>query len=75
MTRFEKNGEPIEVETWGIYANGDFKGSALTVEEARDCIDQMASGTLYRPRTPRHMIQVTEYNTHGNTQRDRTYRG
>lgn len=64
-TKFVKHDVPIEVEAWGIYANGDFKGSALTKEEATDCIDRLTAGELYRPREPRAKIQVTEYNTHG----------
>ena len=65
-TKFVKNNTPIEVEAWGIYANGDFKGSAMTKDEALACIDSLAAGDLYRPREPRSKIQVTEYDGRGN---------
>ena len=64
-TKFFKDGEVLEVDAWGIYANGDFKGSALTKDEALACIDSMSAGELYRPREPRNKIQVTEYNARG----------
>ena len=52
-TKFVKNETPIEVEAWGIYANGDFKGSALTKDEALACIDRLAAGELYTGRGSR----------------------
>lgn len=48
-TKFHKNGEVIEVEAWGIYRNGDFRGSAKTIDAAKDFIDEITRGTLYRP--------------------------
>ena len=74
-TKFVKNDTPIEVDAWGIYANGDFKGSALTEAEARDSIDRMSEGVLYRPRERGHVIQTIDYNTHGNIERVRISRG
>lgn len=48
-TKFHKNGEVIEVNAWGIYRNGDFRGSAKTIDAAKDFIDEITRGTLYRP--------------------------
>ena len=64
-TKFSKNGEAIEVEAYGIYANGDYKGAVRTLDQARDYIDTMAKGTLYRPRERTHVIQVTNYDERG----------
>ena len=48
-TIFHKDGQNIEVQAWGIYANGDFRGSAKTIDAAKDFIDEITRGTLYRP--------------------------
>ena len=75
VTKFEKSGEQLSVETCGIYRNGDFKGSAITEAEARACIDQLTAGTLYRPRERGHEGQVTEYDARGNIAKTKKYRG
>ena len=48
-TIFHKNGETIEVEAWGIYRNGDYRGSAKTLDAAKAHIDGITQGSLYRP--------------------------
>ena len=64
-TKLFKNGEVIEIEAWGIYANGDFKGSVKTPEQARDYIDGLMRGTLYRPKETTHIVQRTDYHEFG----------
>lgn len=48
-TILTKGDETVEVEAWGIYRNGDFRGSAKTIDAAKDFIDEITRGTLYRP--------------------------
>lgn len=73
-TKFFKNGEVLEVEAWGIYANGDFKGSVKTREQAMAYIDHLAEGVLHRPKDRTHVIQKTEYDGRGQIMRTRMYR-
>lgn len=64
-TKFHKNGEVIEVEAWGIYRNGDYRGSVKTPNDAKDYIDGLTQGELTRPKEVTRVIQRTDYNTHG----------
>ena len=73
-TKFVKGSEILEVDAWGIYANGDFKGSVRTREQAIDYIDQISRNTLHKPRDRTHVIQRTDYNTHGNIDKTIVYR-
>lgn len=48
-TILTKGDKTVEIEAWGIYRNGDFRGSAKTIDAAKDFIDEITRGTLYRP--------------------------
>ena len=74
-TKFFKDGEVLEVDAWGIYANGDFKGSVKTLDQAKAYIDQISQGSLHRPRDRTHVIQKTEYDGRGNVITTKIYRG
>lgn len=71
-TIFHKGGETIVVEAWGIYRNGDFRGSAKTIDAAKQYIDGITQ-ELHRPKDVTRVIQRTDYNTHGNPERTTTY--
>ncbi|MCR4622646.1 MAG: hypothetical protein K5663_11255 [Clostridiales bacterium] len=55
-TIFHKNGEVIEVEAWGIYRNGDYRGLAKTLDAAKAHIDGITQGSLYRPPVNRTKV-------------------
>ena len=74
VTKFYKDGEVIEVKAWGIYRNGDYRGSAKTLDAAKQHIDGLTKGTLYRPPDRTHVIQKAEYSTHGTLMRTKIYR-
>ena len=68
-TKFHKDGEVIVLEAWGIYRNGDYRGSAKTLDSAKQYIDGLTVGTLTRPRNVTRVIQRTDYNGFGKVER------
>lgn len=64
-TILTKGDETVEVEAWGIYRNGDYRGSVKTPNDAKDYIDGLTQGELTRPKNVTRVIQRTDYNTHG----------
>ena len=73
-TKFYKDGEVLELVCWGIYANGDFKGSVKTREQAMDYIDHLMQGALHRPKDRTHTIQRIDYDGRGRVVTTRVYR-
>ena len=52
-TVFSKDGNLLSINGWGIFANGDFQGSVVTLKEAKDYVDEVTKDVLYRPRRHR----------------------
>lgn len=73
-TKLCKEGQTIDVEAWGIYANGDFKGSVRTPDQARDYIDGLTQSSMHRTKSAAHEVQVTEYNVTGTWSKSKVYR-
>lgn len=73
-TIFHKDGQNIEVQAWGIYANGDYKGSAKTLDAAKQYIDGIGGGYLHRAKD-RTVIQRTDYDGRGRVIRTTYYGG
>ena len=61
-TKFKiEEGAEIVINCWGIFRNGDFKGSVKTVEAAKAFIDDLAVGSLYRPIEPRTKVKRSQF--------------
>lgn len=64
-TILTKGDETVEVEAWGIYRNGDFRGSAKTLDAAKQFIDGIPQLELHRDEEQAHYCQRTDYDDHG----------
>lgn len=73
-TKFVKGGTVLEVEAWGIYANGDYRGSVKTQQQAMAYIDKLTQGVCTRPPERTRAIQRTDYDDRGHPVRTITYR-
>lgn len=61
-TKFKiEEGEEIEIQCWGIFRNGDFRGSVQTADAAKAFIDDLTAESLYRPIEPRTKVKRSEF--------------
>lgn len=61
-TTFRKDDTvQIVIPCWGIFRNGDFKGSVKTADAAKAFIDDLTAESLYRPIEPRTKVKRSEF--------------